>query len=396
LVEKDVHQGLGVGRRSRRPDERDIVFARMAYTPGGAAFEDYYLRHPELRAVDDALRALPGLCADGSRSFHPLNARIAPAVFALLASWRPLVAGGAGGGERGGERGGAHGGPPADGADALGFSRIEVSDDETRRALTARVKGLARYFGALDVGVTLLTPDFVYSHAGRHEEDYGREISLDHTHAIVFTVEMDFRFMKAAPGLPVVTESSRRYLEAAKVALALAANVRALGWSARAHIDGSYLAVLPPLAARAGLGEIGRLGILVTEHRGPCVRLGLVTTDLPLVPDEPRPFGLQDFCRICLKCARNCPSQAISREPVAPKEGWRISWERCYGFWRRQGTDCGMCLISCPYSKPDTPFHRFVRECIRRSDAARRVAVWGDDLFYGRRPFERWEPDWWT
>jgi len=364
----------GVGRRARRVDERDTIFARMSYTPGGPAFEDYYNRHPGRREIDDVLRALPDLCGPGSATYDPLNSRIAPAVFDLLAGWRSGVE------MRAATAPLEMAGPPDP----------ALAGRTSPEAMAARVKGLAR----------LYRPEFVYTHVGRREEEYGREIGpgldvdFDHPYAVVFTVEMDYRFVTSAPRLPVVVESSHRYLEAAKVALALAANIRALGWDARAHIDGNYLAVLPPLGAAAGLGEVGRMGLLVTESHGPCVRLGMVSTNLPLACDQPRPFGLQSFCRLCQKCARNCPARAVPAGADPPKGGWRISWEDCYHFWRRTGTDCAICLGSCPYAKPDTFIHRLLRVMVRGLPAAQRAALWLDDGLYGRRPQRKWEPEW--
>ena len=48
-----------------------------------------------------------------------------------------------------------------------------------------------------------------------------------------------------------------------------------------------YTAILPPLAVDAGLGEVGRLGYLMTKEFGPRIRLSAVTTNLTLVPDKP-------------------------------------------------------------------------------------------------------------
>lgn len=366
----------GVGPRGARTDERDTLFARMAYTPGGAAFEDYYTRRAERQAEDEELRDLPQLCGPGSATHHPLNSRIAPAIFELVAGWHGQAAASDPTAER----------PPSD----------QTGTDPA--AMSTRVKGLARLYGALDAGICELDPAAVYTNVGRREGEYGvaiqPDLGLGHRWAVVFTVAMDYRYLASAPRLPVVVESSNRYLDAAKTALALAANIRALGWSARAHIDGNYLGILPPLAAAAGLGEIGRLGLLVTEDHGPRVRLGMVTTDLPLVTDRPRSFGLASFCRRCLKCARNCPGQAISREDLPATGGWSIAQESCYRYWRRTGTDCAACVISCPYAKPSTPFHQLTRVIIRGFPAAQRVALWLDDFLYGRRPQDTWTPDW--
>lgn len=68
----------------------------------------------------------------------------------------------------------------------------------------------------------------------------------------------------------------------------LAEFMRSIGYPARAHIDGSYRVVCPLVARDAGLGEIGRMGLLMTPELGPRVRIAVVTTDLPLVPDGTR------------------------------------------------------------------------------------------------------------
>jgi reductive dehalogenase len=203
--------------------------------------------------------------------------------------------------------------------------------------------------------------------------------------------------MVAAPLQPVVVESSGQYVEAAKIALVLAEYIRLLGYPARAHIDGNYRVVLPQLAADAGLGEVGRLSLLITPRYGPRVRLGAVTTTMPLPQDPPISFGVRDFCSVCLKCARNCPAGALplgGREEIRGTRYWRMEPEQCYRYWRSVGTDCGICVAVCPYSHPRGLPHSFVRTACRRSALSRRLFARADDLFYGRRPRSRRYPAW--
>ena len=174
--------------------------------------------------------------------------------------------------------------------------------------------------------------------------------------------------------------------------------IRGLGYPARAHIDGNYRVVAPLVARDAGLGEIGRMGLLMTPELGPRVRLGVVTTDLRLVPDPRRedPSAL-DFCRVCKKCAENCPSRSIplgDREAIDGALRWRIDADTCFRYWNLTGTDCGRCMAVCPYSHPDNALHNLVRWTIRCSGAARRAALWLDDVVYGDRPTSRPAPDW--
>ena len=148
--------------------------------------------------------------------------------------------------------------------------------------MTAIVKRLAVRLGARDVGVAELRPYHVYSHVGRGTGVWGERVDLDHRWGVAFTVEMDHAAMQYAPGAPVVAESARQYAESAKIAVQVASLIRSLGWPARAHIDGNYRVIAPLVGRDAGLGEIGRMGILMTPRLGPRVRLGVVTTDVPL------------------------------------------------------------------------------------------------------------------
>lgn len=352
-----------------RLDERDIMFARAGYRDGAANYRDYYSRHPESREQDDRIRTLPGLCSPGAATYHPLHARIAGSGFRFLADIRPLAEGQAAG----------------------------EKQDTAPEEITATLKGLAKYHGAKVVGVAALQPYHFYSHRGRHPENYGEEVISSHKFAIVFAVEMDWGLVRNAPLAPVVMESCKQYIEGAKIGMALAYFIRELGYDARNHMDGSYLVCAPLVAHDAGVGELGRMGIIITRDYGPRVRLGVVTTDLPLVVDALAAFGVQDACRACEKCARSCPSQAIPYGDRAEQGGvrkWRINQEKCYEFWCKVGTDCAVCMNVCPYSKPDTLLHRLFRYSLRQSPLARRLMVHLDDYLYGRRPSAGRTPEW--
>lgn len=352
-----------------RVDERDIIFARMRCQPGSPEYADYYARHPERTGPDDRLRAMPRLCGPGSGTYHPLNSPIADACFEFLADVGFTVDG------------------------PVSPDRVEVDP----AAASRRLKGMARYFGAVLAGITDLKPHHVYTHVGRGPGGYGAEVILDHRFALAFAVEMDHFMVKQAPRVSTVTESATQYVEVARIAVLLAYYIRSLGYPARAHIDANYRVICPAVAADAGLGEIGRIGILMSREHGPRMRLGVVTTNIPLVPDAPVNLGVQDFCERCEKCATNCPCRAIPMGATIVARGvekWVVDQDLCYGFWRRVGTDCAICMNVCPYSHPRTFIHQATRFAVARSVVARQVAIWADDLFYGRRPRSNQLPDW--
>jgi ferredoxin len=209
---------------------------------------------------------------------------------------------------------------------------------------------------------------------------------------------MDFEMMGSSPDAPVVMESARQYVEAARIAVQLAAAIRALGYPARAHIDGNYRVIAPLVARDAGLGEIGRMGLLMTPTHGPRVRLGVVTAQVELVADPCKPDpSMIDFCTICSKCADNCPSRSIPFDDRREANGtlrWQINSETCFHYWNVIGTDCGRCMVVCPYSHPSTFSHNLIRWGNAHSGGFRRLANWMDDIFYGRNPAKRSPPPW--
>jgi ferredoxin len=163
-------------------------------------------------------------------------------------------------------------------------------------------------------------------------------------------------------------------------------------------MDGNYRVVCPLVARDAGLGEIGRMGLLMTPELGPRVRLAVVTTEMPLLTDE-RSFDYTtiDFCARCKKCAEICPADAIpsgDREMIGGVRRWQIDQEACFTLWCKIGTDCGRCVSVCPYSHPDNLLHNLVRLGVRNSSLFRGLAIKLDDLFYGKRPQSADLPEW--
>ena len=179
-------------------------------------------------------------------------------------------------------------------------------------------------------------------------------------------------------------------MNAGNIAVQLAMFIRNLGYSALPHFDGNYQVICPVVARDAGLGEFGRMGLLMTPELGPRVRVGVVTTDIPLVIDEYKyEPSVIDFCTICKKCADNCPSRAIMFEPMQEIGGvvrWKINHEACFTYWNIVGTDCGKCIQVCPYAHPNNLLHNLVRSGIKNSYIFANVALKMDDIFYGRKP----------
>lgn len=356
---------------TKRFDERDIMFARARLQPGSERYKAYYAMRPDNEEKDNLFRAQPGLLSPEAKHADPMLFAAPEASFTLTDAMHTMVEG-----------------EPT-------TKKTPVPGNPAR---TEFVKSLAHYFGALDVGITELKPEHVYSHIGRGPGEWSGKLEVEHKYAIAFTVEMDYEIMGTSPEAPVVMESARQYVEAGRMAVQLAQVIRSWGYPARAHMDGNYRVICPLVARDAGLGEIGRMGLLMTPSLGPRVRIAVVTTDLDLTPDNiPPDASMIDFCTICGKCAENCPPKAISFDDRVVIDGamrWQIDSDLCFRYWTAIGTDCGRCMTVCPYSHPDSFYHNLIRWGNERSGAFRRGAMWLDDMFYGKQPAKREPPRW--
>ncbi|MEE4197693.1 MAG: reductive dehalogenase [Bacteroidales bacterium] len=342
-------------------DERDVMFSRNELQPGTSRYDEYYNKNPERKSLDGKFREKPGLLSSGSLMYHSVMFAAAEATFETIEALKPWV-----------------NGPVAE-------AKIPVNPPEISNYMKRWIKKQ----GAHSVGITGLKNYHLYSHKGRGDL-YGKEIKNTHSYAIALTVEMDHEMIQTAPKAPVTMESSQQYLTSGTLAVQLAAFIRRLGYSARAHIDGNYELICPLVARDAGLGEIGRMGLLMTPLLGPRIRIAVVTTDMPLPTDQRKDYSsVIDFCNRCKKCADACPSASIPHAGRTKEKGvsrWKINSESCFTYWSTIGTDCGRCISVCPYAHPNSPMHNVIRWGIGNSTLFRRFALWMDDLFYGRKP----------
>jgi reductive dehalogenase len=341
-------------------DERDNMFSRnnMQYYP--QLMQRYYHQHPERENVDRGIHSRPEF-GDSRHTYYNLYAT--PCFVSAFEYLKKTI-------------------PASRGAPAERKKQVE------KEVFLDWLKRISRFYGACDVGVTSLKDYHLYSHRGRHADIWGDQVKNDHRTAIVIAIPMEVEFLRRAPTNSVIQESARKYVEVAKISNIIAEYIRNFGYHATAHTDANYETLCVPLAVDAGLGELGRLGLLIHHKYGPCVRLAVVTTELDLPQSGRKNHHITEFCKICKKCSDNCPTEAICGDDEPESRGfrhWSIDQEKCFAFWKKIGTDCGFCLAACPYTKPDNFFHKLVRLYVSRNSLNQRIALLFDDLLYGRK-----------
>lgn len=258
-------------------------------------------------------------------------------------------------------------------------------------ANTRAIKSLSYFLGADLTGICEIPRYAWFSH-----RENGAAIQPYHRYAVVMLIDQGFDTMEGASGDDWISgaQSMRGYLRGAEIAGVMAEFLRGKGFPARAQTNADSDVLHIPLILWAGLGELSRIGELVLNpFVGPRFKSVVLTTDLPLDVDRPIDFGLQKFCGHCMKCARECPCDAI---PFGDKvmfngyEMWKPDVERCtrYRVTNPKGSACGRCMKTCPINK------------VVDADGAwlTRAASWiGVNALWAKPltvPFAAWFDDW--
>ena len=318
-------------------DERDTTFSRMALVEGTDQYREYYERRPEFEARDKEVRdasfagilsrMMPDACFDEVPDRLAALEHIVDGNVAMIFASMEMVK-----------------------KAPISARRLGIPPDE----ITPIIKEVALYYGADMVGIVKMRDEHFYTHHGRKMAGkYGDLVGKSLRYAIVLAVEMDRDMINRAPHLEEILATDRGYRDAALAGAGVAIHLKSLGYHAFLNTDACYNAPLVRLARDAGLGQIGRHGMLITKRYGSRVRLGAVMTDMPLVPDKKVDFGLDEFCKRCDNCSRSCPGAAISGGEPVDDEGqlrWGYDDANCMEVWKKVGTDCGICIASCPFS----------------------------------------------
>ncbi len=267
--------------------------------------------------------------------------------------------------------------------------------------MTAKIKQITKWYGAVQVGVCEITEDmrpFFYS-VGRQfgtlrggapgYKDDGRKIPWPYPHKYCISIGVleDIYSTKALVGPLNNTSVATECGDDDIYPLWLESVIRGLGYEAKAHfIAGTEDFIQPAFAVKAGLGELGRLGQLVSPW-GAHIRLSAVTTNMPLTPDKPIDFGLQDFCEHCKKCGENCPAKAlsVSNERVESNGVLKYAFDPIKCTKQRITFGCAACAGVCPFSKPDSTLHSLGR-IMARDKTGGKLLKQLDDFFYGAKP----------
>jgi ferredoxin len=185
-------------------------------------------------------------------------------------------------------------------------------------------------------------------------EDVYRGKGLPYTNALIITINMDADEFKNLPSMECQLEVMRVY----------GATGTAVNWISRFLRSHRFNAVpnhsmggaidYAKAGVKAGIGAMGRHGMLITPEGGACHRSAVVYTDIEnlgeFIPPQGDHSWVPEFCATCGKCIRSCPTGAILEDPPEDEHGnvSAVEYERCAAGFAEYG--CGICIAACPFT----------------------------------------------
>lgn len=181
-----------------------------------------------------------------------------------------------------------------------------------------------------------------------------KERAVLYDKAIVLLMEMDKDKIDKAPSVDTFKMVFETYDSLGKNVNILTRYLRQKGYGAQGGHPLGGLVLYPPLAAAAGLGWMGRHGLLITPRFGPRQRIAAIFTSIENLPvNENNPHSwIQGFCDKCGRCIRTCPPKAIRKLPVMHKSGRKthIIREKCLPVFVGQD-GCTVCVKECLFTR---------------------------------------------
>ena len=203
-------------------------------------------------------------------------------------------------------------------------------------------KAYAATLGIKHIGFTKIPRKLIFK---------DRAVSYENT--IVLIKEMDKDAIAKAPSLATFKTVFQTYDSLGIITNKITEYLRKNGFAAQASHPLGGLVLYPPLAQKAGLGWLGKHGLLITPQFGARQRISAIFTSIENLPvtTQNEHEWIEKFCEKCNKCIRKCPPNAILKTPIIhpSMRETHIDRSKCLPYFN-ENMGCSVCLKECVFS----------------------------------------------
>lgn len=196
----------------------------------------------------------------------------------------------------------------------------------------------AKSLGIISIGYTQVTPDLLI-----------KDKFVPYPHTIVLTMPMSEKIIATTPGDEAQALNDATYAKLGEISYKLSDYLRKNGYATQVAHPYEGMVNFSPLAQQAGLGWIGKSGLLITPELGPRLKISAIFVSIANLPasSQDQHRWISDYCNRCSNCVKACPEKALrEKEACCGNTEIELDQKLCIG-----------CSQGCTYCIEDCPFH---------------------------------------
>lgn len=219
----------------------------------------------------------------------------------------------------------------------------KVNNPENAEFLTSEefikeFESYAKSLGISSIGYVQITPDLLI-----------KDKFIPYPHTIVLTMPMGEDIIATAPGEKAQELNNAAYAKLGEISYKISDYLRKNGYATQVAHPYESMVNFSPLAQKAGLGWIGKSGLLMTPELGPRLKISAIFVSIANLPvkKEDEHSWISDYCNRCSNCVKACPEKALlEKETCCGNNETELVQKLCIG-----------CSQGCTYCIEDCPFH---------------------------------------
>lgn len=228
----------------------------------------------------------------------------------------------------------------------LSYKSIEMNPIEpcttTSESFIKEFENYAKELNINHIGYTKIRPELIFK---------GKSVLFEGV--IVLTMEMNEEEIAKVPHPEGLILFQDVYAKLGEATTKLTEFLREKGYGAQAGHPASGLSNYVQLAIDSGIGWMGNHRMLITPELGTRQRISVIYTsinNLPYFTGENPHRWIEEQCKHCKKCIRNCLGKAIVEHKNNENGSvTHVDTVRCYNTFLKNYA-CGKCIKECPFS----------------------------------------------